>query len=68
MAQQRPGRGEGGLYWDTVTEYEFLCNGHIIADLGGRRLREPSASDVDRWSADKPKIFSTSTYDGFTSA
>jgi integrase len=45
----------------TVAKYGYLCRGHIIPDLGARKLRDLSASDVDRWLAKKAKILSTST-------
>ncbi len=45
----------------TVEKYGYLCRGHIITDLGARKLRDLSASDVDRWLATKARILSTST-------
>jgi len=45
----------------TRDKYGFLCRGHIIPDLGARKLKDLSAHDVDRWLADKAKILSTRT-------
>lgn len=50
------GRSEG-----TVEKYGYLCRGHIIPDLGARKLRELSATEVDRWLANKAKALSSST-------
>jgi len=51
-----PGRAAG-----TVEKYRYLCNGHVIPDLGARKLRDLSAEDVDRWLATKAETLSTST-------
>jgi len=53
--------GLTGRSANTIEKYGYLCRGHIIADLGARKLRDLSASDVDRWLEDKAKILSTST-------
>jgi hypothetical protein len=45
----------------TIEKYGYLCRGHIIPDLGARKLRNLSAEDVDRWLAAKAKTLSTST-------
>lgn len=36
--------------------YSNLARLHIITDLAGRKLRDLSANDVDRWLAAKAKI------------
>ncbi|AEV87192.1 integrase [Actinoplanes sp. SE50] len=52
---------------ETVNNYTLLANGHIIPAIGARKLRDPSkqkelsATDIDRWLADKAKILSTRT-------
>jgi integrase len=50
------GRGES-----TITKCTTLANTHVLPELGGRKLRELSADDVDRWLADKAKTLSTDT-------
>jgi integrase len=57
-----PGRSK-----NTIDKYGYLCRGHVIPDLGARKLRDPnrrhelSAEDVDKWLAAKAKTLSTST-------
>jgi integrase len=51
-----PGRSNS-----TIDKYGYLCRGHIIADIGARKLRDLSAEDVDRWLAVKATTLSTST-------
>lgn len=46
---------------NTVKKYEYLCRGHIIADLGARKLRDLSADDIDRWLSSKTTTLATST-------
>ena len=50
------GRGKG-----TVDKYTILCRKHIIPALGARKLRDLTATDVDRWLAEKAKTLSTRT-------
>ena len=50
------GRGDS-----TIAKCTILANTHLIPALGGRKLRELSADDVDRWLADKAKALSTDT-------
>jgi integrase len=50
------GRGE-----ETVNNYRYLADGHILPHLGWRKLRELSADDVDKWLAQMAKILSTRT-------
>ena len=50
------GRGES-----TIAKCTILANTHLIPALGGRKLHELSADDVDRWLADKAKTLSTDT-------
>jgi len=45
----------------TTEKYGYLARGHIIPDLGARKLRDLSATDVDRWLAAKAKLLSSST-------
>ena len=44
------GRGES-----TIAKCAILANAHLIPALGGRKLRELSADDVDRWLADNAR-------------
>jgi hypothetical protein len=44
-----------------VVKYGYLCRGHIIPELGARKLARLSADDVDRWLQAKAKVLSTST-------
>jgi integrase len=45
----------------TVDKYRGLCDTHVISALGARKLRELTATDVDRWLAEKAKTLSTRT-------
>jgi integrase len=53
--------GLNGRSKGTVDKCTHLCKRHIIPGLGARKLRELSATDVDRWLAEKAKTLSTST-------
>jgi len=53
--------GLSGRTKGTVDKWKFLCRAHVILALGSRKLRELSATDVDRWLADKAKVLSTRT-------
>ncbi|GGM43908.1 tyrosine-type recombinase/integrase [Dactylosporangium sucinum] len=53
--------GLTGRAANTVSKIRNLCEGHVIPDLGARKLRDLSAADVDRWLAAKAKLLSTST-------
>jgi integrase len=53
--------GLSGRRESTITKYATLANTHVIPALGGRKLRELSADDVDRWLAGKAKTLSTDT-------
>ncbi|MGW4466095.1 site-specific integrase [Micromonospora sp. NPDC004704] len=53
--------GLNGVAQGTTEKCGYLCRGHIIPDLGARKLRDLSAEDVDRWLADKAKTLSTRT-------
>ncbi len=53
--------GLSGRDEETVNNYRYLADGHILPHLGWRRLRELSADDVDRWLAQMAKILSTRT-------
>jgi integrase len=45
----------------TKSNYAILVRSHIISDLGARRLRDLSATDVDRWLMGKSRHLSTRT-------
>ena len=45
----------------TRVKADYLAHGHIIPDLGARKLRDLSAQDVDRWLTAKAKTLSSST-------
>ena len=53
--------GLNGRSEATVTKCTGMCNTHIIPDLGARKLRVLSASDIDKWLAAKAKSLSTAT-------
>jgi integrase len=53
--------GLNGRSKATVDKCGHLCRTHVIPALGARKLRQLSATDVDRWLADKAKTLSTST-------
>jgi Site-specific recombinase XerD len=53
--------GLNGRAKGTVDKCSILSRTHIIPALGARKLRELSATDVDRWLADKAKTLSTRT-------
>ncbi|GAA4211534.1 site-specific integrase [Microbispora amethystogenes] len=53
--------GLQGRGTETVANYRILSEKHIIPALGGRKLRELSAEDVDRWLISKSKTHSTRT-------
>ncbi len=53
--------GLGGRDPSTVQTLGYLARRHVIPALGGRKLRELSAEDVDRWLAEKSRELSTST-------
>jgi integrase len=53
--------GLAGRSTKTITKYGYLCRGHIIPDIGARKLRDLSATDVDRWLASKAETLATST-------
>ncbi|MEV0396925.1 site-specific integrase [Polymorphospora rubra] len=45
----------------TKENYSVLVRTHIIPALGARKLRDLSATDIDKWLADRAKILSTRT-------
>jgi integrase len=53
--------GLNGRDKETVNNYRYLAEGHILPHLGWRKLRDLSADDVDRWLAQMAKILSTRT-------
>lgn len=53
--------GLNGRAAKTVDKNKYLCRGHLIPDLGARKLRDLTAQDVDRWLTAKAKILSTRT-------
>lgn len=48
-------------YKETVNNYRYLAEGHILPHLGWRKLRKLPADDVDRWLAQLAKTLSTRT-------
>ena len=46
---------------DTVSNYTTLAEGHIISQLGARKLRDLTADDVDRWLRAEARTLSTRT-------
>jgi len=53
--------GLNGRDEQTVRNYRHLAEGHILSHLGGRKLRELSADEVDTWLAHLAKTLSTRT-------
>ncbi len=53
--------GLSGQSSSTRDNYTILAQTHIVAALGARKLRDISATDVDRWLADKAKSLTTRT-------
>jgi hypothetical protein len=53
--------GLGGKSANTKSNYTVLAGTHIIPVLGARKLRDLSATDVDRWLGTKAKTLSTRT-------
>jgi integrase len=52
---------------NTVTVCTILSNTHVIPVLGGRKLRELKAEEVEKWLAEKAKTLSTRTLQGLHS-
>ncbi len=52
----------------TVEMNEYYCRVHVIPALGARKLRDLSATDVERWLEVKAKVLSTRTLQGMHSA
>jgi hypothetical protein len=53
--------GLSGRSANTITKNRHLCQGHILPDLGARKLRELTAEDVDQWLAAKARTLSSAT-------
>ncbi|GAB3003573.1 site-specific integrase [Amycolatopsis acidiphila] len=53
--------GLSGRHPETVKNYRYLADGHLLPLLGKRKLRELSAEDVDEWLADVATRVSTRT-------
>ena len=53
--------GLNGRSANTVIKNQYLCRGHIIPELGARKLIRLTAQDVDRWLLAKSKTLSTRT-------
>jgi integrase len=51
--------GLSGKSANTIGNYTVLSRTHIAPDLGARKLRDLTATDVDRWLAAKSKVLST---------
>lgn len=56
LAYGLPGRSP-----KTIEKYGYLARGHITPDLGARKLRDLSATEVDRWLEAKAKVLASST-------
>ena len=52
----------------TVEMNEYYCRVHVVPSLGARKLRDLSATDVERWLEAKSKELSTRTLHGLHSA
>jgi integrase len=53
--------GLNGRDEETVKNYRYLAEGHILPHIGGRKLRELSADDVDKWLTHMASTLSTRT-------
>jgi integrase len=53
--------GLHGRDGETVKNYRYLAEGHLLPKLGKRKLRELSAEDVDKWLAEAAATVSTRT-------
>ncbi|HZC73588.1 MAG TPA: site-specific integrase, partial [Jatrophihabitans sp.] len=52
----------------TVEMNEYYCRVHVVPSMGARKLRDLSATDVERWLEAKSKELSTRTLHGLHSA
>jgi len=59
--------GLGGRSKATVDYYTSLANAHVIPDLGKRKARELTATEVDVWLASKTTALSTRSLRGIRS-
>ena len=59
--------GLNGRDAHTKITNRILCDTHVIPFLGARKLRDLSATDVDKWLADRAKILSTRSLQGIRS-
>jgi integrase len=53
--------GLTGRAQKTVDKCRILCQRHIVPHLGARKLRQLTATDVDRWLEGRAKVLSTRT-------
>ncbi len=53
--------GLAGRSAATIANYTTIADGHVVGQLGERRLRDLSADDVDRWLRTEARIVSTRT-------
>lgn len=53
--------GQGDVDEATVKRYRSLCDLHIVPELGGRKVRELNAKEVDDWLAGMTSDLATST-------
>ena len=53
--------GLAGRSQATKDKCRYLCDLHIVPDLGARKIRDLSARDIDRWLHLKASILSTRT-------
>jgi hypothetical protein len=55
--------GLAGRSSKTVDKWASLCRTHVIPSLGARKVRAITATDVDRWLAEKSKVLSSRSLD-----
>ncbi|MER7278852.1 site-specific integrase [Dactylosporangium sp. NPDC000244] len=53
--------GLNGKAASTVEKCQHLCKTHVLPHLGPRKLKELTATDVDRWLAGRAKVLSTAS-------
>ncbi|MEU7872820.1 site-specific integrase [Dactylosporangium sp. NPDC049140] len=53
--------GLNGKAANTIAKSGHLCRTHILPHLGARKLKELTATDVDRWLAGRAKVLSTAS-------
>lgn len=53
--------GLNGRDPNTVAKFRYLAEGHVIPQVGARKLQDLTTTDVDRWLANRAKVLSTRT-------